>query len=39
MAVWFCPACDVAGRDPEDAPTCWNCGAQAKVVSRPTVMD
>jgi hypothetical protein len=39
MSVWVCLACEVEGRDPESAPTCWNCGAEAKVIARPTVME
>ncbi len=39
MSVWVCSTCEVEGRDLAAAPTCWNCGAAARVVARPTVRE
>ncbi|PVZ14271.1 hypothetical protein [Actinomycetospora cinnamomea] len=35
VSHWYCPHCEVAGRDHEPEPACWNCGAAAVVTARP----
>jgi len=39
LAHWYCPVCEVEGRDPSTEPTCWNCGGDVTVTARPTVPD
>ncbi|MCH6169926.1 hypothetical protein [Pseudonocardia alaniniphila] len=36
VAHWHCGSCDVAGRDPESEPSCWNCGGAVTVTARPS---
>lgn len=34
MSAWECAKCDVTGRDPGEAPECWNCGGEVVVTAR-----
>jgi DNA-directed RNA polymerase subunit RPC12/RpoP len=38
FVAWLCMRCEVAGRDIEAAPSCWNCGSKVTVTARPTIL-